>query len=54
VVRRGAGREIGDDEREGRVVDVRARLAVRGIWRSARRIIVTVGVADSYRFAVVR
>jgi hypothetical protein len=36
----GACREIAGDARAGRVVDVRARFAVRGIWRRARRIIV--------------
>ena len=53
-MRSGAARELGDDEREGRAVDVRARLAVRGIWRRVRRIIVAADAADWYRVVVVR
>lgn len=36
------GLKATEDARVGRVVIVRARLAVRGIWRRARRIIVSV------------
>ena len=45
---RGAGWETLGDARIGRVVDVRARLAVRGIWRRARRIIVVDGAVVLY------
>jgi hypothetical protein len=39
----GVGREMVGLARTDRVVDVRARLAERGIWRRARRIILVDG-----------